>query len=127
LGVLSQDLSNYVKLHNQWQLVDLELRRIDSNLEKDIIELEMSWRYLKEMTEPLHNTITEQWAQSLRLDSEKLDRALKVQNHAEIKQYFQRYRKQVSFRFYHVDLALKKLCENLRRIGEPLVLLLRIV
>jgi hypothetical protein len=127
LAVLSQDLSNYIKLHDQWQLVDLELRRIDSNLEKDIIELEMSWKYLKEMTEPLHNTITEQWAQSFRLDSEKLDNALKVQNPTKIKQYFQRYRNQAGFRFHQVDLALKKLCENLRRIGEPLVLLLRMV
>lgn len=125
---LKDTLNLLVNNHNDWQDMDLELRRIEANLEKDTFELEMSWSDLKVMAELLCGSTIEQWAVSFKRDSEDLDKAIVAQNPVKIKRYFRSYRRRAGERFYRVDIELKRLCGNLRRIvGEPLASVLRVI
>lgn len=127
LAELNERLAALVIGHDYWQELDLELRRIEANLEKDLIELEMSWPDLKERTEILFNPAGDQWAISFQQDSQNLDATLSAQNPAKIKRCFRMYRRRAGDRFYQVDVTLKRLCEELREVGEPLASVLRMI
>jgi len=117
---LNLSLTTLVDDHDKWQAVDLELRRIEAIMGQDTVELEMSWPDLKAMTEPLYSGSTDEWATSFRKDRDNLDSAIKAANPAQIKRYFRRYRRQAGVRFHQVDVDLKRLCEDLRKVGEPM-------
>lgn len=127
LANLEFSLTVLVRSHNNWQELDLELRRIEANLEQDIFELEMSWLDLKAMAESLYSSSIDEWALSFKKDSENLDSAIASQNPAKVKRYFRSYRRRASDRFYRVDVELKRLCGNLRIVGEPLASVLRMI
>jgi hypothetical protein len=120
LGALNDTLVSLIEDHNRWQRIDDELRR----MEADQSDLLASWTDLKDMTEEQLRGVPENWALRIAEDSQKLDKAIGVQDPNKIRQYFSRYRSRVGNRFYQVDLALKALCDQLRRIGEPLASLL---
>jgi hypothetical protein len=124
---LNDSLPTLVEEHDKWQCVDIELRRIEGNMGQDMMELKMSWPYLKDMTEPLYSGSSDEWAASFRKDSNHLDSAIAAENPVRIKRYFQRYRRRAGSRFHQVDDDLKRLCEDLRRVGEPLALVMRVM
>ncbi|MBW4472567.1 MAG: hypothetical protein KME45_19675 [Stenomitos rutilans HA7619-LM2] len=127
LAELNERLAALVIGHDYWQELDLELRRIEANLEKDLIELEMSWADLKERTNILFNPAGDQWTIYFQQDSHNLDMALDVQNPIKVKRYFRMYRRRASDRFYQVDATLLRLCGELREVGEPLTSVLRMI
>lgn len=127
LAELNQRLAALVIGHDYWQEFDLELRRIEANLDKDLIELEMSWPDLRERTEDLLDPTADQWTLAFQQDSQNLDAALNAHNPVKIKRYFRNYRRRASERFYQVDVTLKRLCEELREVGEPLASVLRMI
>jgi Effector-associated domain 10 len=128
LAELNERLIALVNGHDYWQELDLELRRIESNLEQDSIELEMSWPDLKARTDILFaGEIGDPWTVAFEQDGQNLDLAINAQNPAKIKRYFRMYRRRASDRFYRVDASLKRLCEELREVGEPLASVLRII
>lgn len=120
LAALDQSLTALVQDHDHWQVVDLELRRIETAMRQDVMELEMSWPGLKAMTESLYSGITDEWASLLEADVKALDDAIAEDNPARSRRYFWRYRRRAGDRFYRVNVDLKKLCGDLRKIGEPL-------
>jgi hypothetical protein len=124
---LSHNLSSLVTNHDRWQAVDLELRRIESNMGQDTTELEMSWPELKAMTKPLYNGNTDDCSSSFRRNCENLDIAISDQNPARIRQYFRRFYRQTGLQFHRVDMDLKALCDDLRRAGEPLASVTRMI
>jgi hypothetical protein len=63
----------------------------------------------------------------VRSEVEKLATALQDKNPATIQRSFQRYRRQMDNRFFRVDVDLKRLCDDLRKIGAPLNALLRAI
>jgi hypothetical protein len=127
LASLDDKLAACVKAHDLWQAVDAELRRIEGNLGEDITELELSWPGLKAIADLLYSGSSEEWALLFKTDSEKLESAIAAQNPAKVKQYFRRYRRQADMQFYRVDGDLKKQCEDLRAVGEPLSSVLRMI
>lgn len=124
---LNHRLSICVDSHDKWQMVDLELRRIEANIKQDLMELEMSWPDLKTMTEPLHSGCGEEWAISFNEYSNDLDSAIAAENPAKIRRSFRRYRRQAGACFYRVDVNLKMLCDDLRTVGEPLALVIKMI
>ena len=48
---LEQDLTFEIKNHHHWQEIDIELRRIETNLKGDMEELKLSWLYIKKIIE----------------------------------------------------------------------------
>ncbi len=127
LAELNQRLAALVVGHDYWQEIDLELRRIEANLDQDPIELEMSWPDLKERTAVLFEKNTDEWALAFQKDYQKLDDSLTSHNPARIRRYFRMYRRRASDRFYQVDTTLKRLCDELRKVGEPLTFVLRMM
>jgi hypothetical protein len=124
---LSHGLATLVDEHDRWQAIDLELRRVEANMGQDITELAISWPDLKAMTEPLCSGSADEWITSFRKDSDNLDRAIAYQNPTRIKRCFRRYRRQAGLRFHRVDVALKSLCDDLRKVGEPLASVMRLI
>lgn len=124
---LSAALSSLVTDHDRHQAVDLELRRIESTLDRDLSELELSWPDLKEQAAPLYTGLEDVWANAVRSELDKLDGALTSQDPTRIRHFFRRYRRQLGDRFYRVDVDLKRLCDDLRKVGEPLTGVLRVI
>lgn len=127
LASLEYSLTILVHSHNDWQELDLALRRIEANIEQDIFELELSWLDLKAMAESLYSSSTDEWALMFQQDSENLDSAIASKNPVKVKRYFRSYRRRAGDRFFRVDMDLKRLCGNLRIVGEPLVSVLRLI
>jgi hypothetical protein len=127
LGDLNVSLSALVGSHDRWQSVDLELRRIETTLDQDLGELELSWPDLKAMAEPLYTGDSAAWAVALQGDAAKLEAALAAGDANRIKPAFRRYRRQAGERFYRVDVELKRTCDDLREIVGPLASVLRML
>jgi hypothetical protein len=127
LANLNQSLAALVDEHDRWQIVDLELRRIEAAMRNDTMELEMSWPSLKEMTAPLYGGVEDEWVKSISADATALDDALAQDNPAKIKRFFWRYRRRAGDRFYRVDVDLLELCEALREVGGPLTSVLNMI
>jgi hypothetical protein len=107
--------------HGKWQEIDIENRRIEGSIASNTRDLEASWSELKAMCESLC-TSGEGWARDLSEEMRKLDDVLALKDTEKIKRSFQRYKTLTSYRFYDVDCSLKDLCEELRKIGEPLAM-----
>jgi hypothetical protein len=124
---LNHSLAALVEEHDCWQAVDMELRRIEVNIKHDLVELEMSWPDLQARTEALYGGSSEKWAASFREDSASLAQAIAAGNPARIMRYFRRFLRHAGARFYRVDVFLKKLCEDLRQVGQPLTEVMRMI
>lgn len=122
---LHHGLSDLIKEHGKWQIVDNDLRRIESRLAKYQEELTESWIGLRKRVNNLCQASQDKWATLLMSDSSKLDNALKAQNLTEIKQYFRSYRARAGERFYQVDNNLNELCSKIRDVGVSLDAILR--
>jgi hypothetical protein len=123
MAALQQNLTALVVEHDQWQALDLDLRRIQQNLKTDALELELSWDRVQIMIAPLCS-IDEPWAVALRGSCDLVGQSITAQDQAKELQAFQRMYAQAADRFYRVDTTLKRVCENLRTIAEPLTTLL---
>jgi hypothetical protein len=120
---LQQNLTALVVEHDRWQALDLDLRRIQQNLKSDVMELELSWDRVEIMITPLCGA-DEPWAAGLRATRELVAKSIAAQDPAAERQAFQRLYTQAADRFYRVDTTLKRVCESLRTIAEPLTTLL---
>ena len=99
LTQLGATLAALVADHDNHQTVDLELRRIETTLDQDPAELELSWPDLKDMVEPLCADPTVPWAAALLADGAKLEAAIAAGDSSKIKQSFRRYRRQAGVRY----------------------------
>ncbi len=124
---LSSAVTTLVADHDRHQAIDLELRRIETTVEADLSELELSWADLKILATPLYDGVSEVWAEAVRSEADKLDTAFTTQDPTKIRHFFRRYRRQLGDRFYRVDIDLKRLCDDLRKVGEPLTSVLRVI
>lgn len=124
LAALADDLSDLVIYHDTWQGLDDELRRIQANLVEDIVELEVTWPDLKEMTTVLYGQSEERWALSLKTIATYLEEAMNNKPYPIIIGIFRSFRSQASRHFRRVDTDLLQLCRELQKVGEPLDLLL---
>ena len=127
LGELNQTLSALVDDHDHWQAVDVELRRIEASIDRDLIEFEMSWPDVKLRAEPLYLANSEEWAFALRRESDALDEVLNANNPSKVRRGFRSYQRRATDRFYRVDIKLKVLCGNMRQIGTPLAAVLEMI
>jgi hypothetical protein len=127
LQQLGDHLTVLVEAHDSWQAVELELRRVESLLDQDLGELEMSWPDLQARVEPLCSGVNEDWAQALLNDSTALTASLSAGNPAVTKRCFRSLRRRASERFFRVDVDLKSVCGELRTVGEPLASILGMI
>lgn len=127
LSKLNQALSSLVDNHDHWQALDVELRRIEASIDRDLIELEMSWPDVKLKAEPLYTAYPDEWASALKKESDALDEMLSGNNPAKVRRGFRSYQRRATDRFYRVDIDLKALCGDMRQIGIPLASVLEMI
>ena len=127
LGELDKGLTVLVAEHDHWQEIDVELRRIENSMDKDLQELEMSWPDLKTKAGPLYVACSEEEAAGFKGESQNLEEALAANNPPKVKRFFRSYRRRAGNRFYRVDASLKDLCERLRDVAGPLASVLRMM
>ena len=127
LDNLGRSLQTQVDDHDHWQGVDVELRRIEALIEPDLMELQMSWPDLKVIAGPLYQNQAEAWAVAMSKEAEALDEALASDNPVKTRRAFRNYRNRAGHHFFQVDSDLRKLCGELRPIGEPLTMVLRLI
>jgi hypothetical protein len=124
---LEKALSSLVENHSQWQELTNELRRIESLINYDLLELEMSWPDIKQDAESLYIAYTGEWSSTLKMESNELDDALNNSDPVRARRCFHSYQRHATQRFYRVDIDLKRICNSLRKIGIPLSSLLELI
>lgn len=126
-GELNRSLSSLIDDHDHWQALDVELRRIEASIDRDLIEFEMSWPDIKLRAGPLYIDNPEEWASALKRESDILDDECKAKNPLKMRRGFRSYQRRVTDRFYRVDIKLKALCSDMRQIGMPLAAILEMI
>jgi hypothetical protein len=124
---LSLRLNRLVDDHDNWQAVERMLSRVEEVMLYDPGELELSWEDLQLRIKPLCPDETLEWVKALREDSANITSALSEKNPAKARRYFQRFRQRAGNQFYQVDSELRTLCDELRKLGEPLASVLKIL
>jgi hypothetical protein len=122
---VASELEKLLSEHDRWQMVDGEIRRIETLSENGFDELIESWSDLKALAIPLFEQVDADWARTLVAACNKLDEALASDNPRNIRLAFKGFRRDANGRFDKVDIDLKTLCGGLRQIGEPLNAILR--
>lgn len=127
LELLNTQLNQLVTEHDQWQDVQRILGRIEDMMVYDLTELEFSWPDLSTRVTTLCSPHKGDWVDLFYQDGEQLQKALTEQNPVRIRSYFQRYRQRAGNRFFQVDTQLKDLCTELRKVGESLSTILKLM
>lgn len=127
LEALHTALSALIAEHDLWQQVDNRLHLIESDLDDQLVWLGDSWNEICEIAAPLYAKRIEPWAEVFRSLDDKLRGAIAQSNPAQTKSNFRLCRGRASDRFYQVDVTLKRSCDSLRKIGEPLAAVLDIL
>lgn len=117
---LNNRLAVLVVSHDYWQYLDVELRMIEKTLDLDLMHLEDAWPELKARVKPFFDEGQDEWTTLFQQDSQSLDTAMMEDNPAKTIRCFQRCRRRALKRFYQVDVTLKRLCEEIRKVGEHL-------
>ncbi|MEZ4726976.1 MAG: CHAT domain-containing protein [Caldilineaceae bacterium] len=113
--------------HDQWQEVQRILGRIEDVMIHDLMELEFSWPDLRARVDALCQAHKGEWVDLFCQDRDQLDKAITTQNPVRVRSYFQRYRQRAGNRFFQVDTQLKELCTELRKVGESLATILKVL
>lgn len=117
LSKLSDSLDSITLEHDQWQQIDDQLRWVKSNPEEGIEE----WIYIKEKIESLCANNTDRWAVEIKKKSKHLDDGISEQvSTKELQERFRACQREISNRFYAIDLQLKDLCDEVRKLEEPI-------
>lgn len=129
-NVLKEGVESLIKLdsnlrilrneHDVWQNIEIEIKRIEGTIVKDLSDLKEAWGYIKELLEKILQEERGEWVGLIKEVVKKLDDSLSTSDSRLIRQNFQRFRSRAVQRFYDVDLNLNELCENLREVGKPL-------
>ena len=123
LGILDKKLKTLVELHDGWQQVDLELRLLQT-MKHDPCELEMGWETPNRMVTALCTAREEPWVKRIERAARELDDAIAQGSARQMESAFHSYYREASTRFYLVDHELKRLCSEMRDLGDRMSALL---
>ena len=112
---LEQRLTTLTSAHDQWQEVETELRLIEDQRDAYLDQLKVSWPALKGMTTSFLSD-HDLFAQL----TSKVDVALVGEDEKTIRNAFRSYRSRAGTEFFGVDTDLLRVCEDLRKLGNPL-------
>ena len=125
LEIIEQILHMRTDMHNAWQDVYDELRRIERPLRPDLEELGLSWPDLREAMHVLLGGMAERWAQDLREVSVQVEEALLERNPTTTLRAYTKFSRQVYNRFNNVDRQLLICCEKLQKVAGSFDTLIR--
>jgi hypothetical protein len=123
LGGLHIALTRTIRDHDGWQILDTDLRMIES----DTDQLQLSLPDLEKQAERLCERSVEVWVGRFRESALQLRTAAAGGDPADMLRNFRRFRRQALDRFYQVDLTLMKLCGDLGEVAHPLATILEVI
>lgn len=126
LNGLHDKLCNVVLHHNDWQLIDVELRFFESTIDRDYAEAKDSWSYLLEKTENQYNNSQTNWVNNIKEQEKILENELFLEtpNINKLNRYFRNYRRSVSDYLYKITNDMKALFDDLQKIDDSLTLII---
>ena len=124
---LDAQISKLVTDHDDWQTYDVELSLFETTVSQNLQEIAASWPGLKQRGDALYGGNSAPWAQNLIFLGGKMDRAVQTADMASAQDCFVRLRSAARDQFYRADKDLKKGCQALEQVGEPIDTVLRAV
>ena len=125
LETLHTALTALIQEHDLWQVVDNRFNLLATEIEQEVDSLGDSWNDVRQIAAPLYEKKLEAWAEKYRLLEERLLKAIAEHNPIQARMQFDLCRGRAVDRFFQVDGSLKRSCENLRKIGDPLAAVLQ--
>lgn len=122
---LEQRISTLAAIHDDCQSFDNDLRALESTLTQSLQDIEDIWPELHGKAATLCAENSETWAEPLCYWGGQMDQALKRQSVADAKRCFIRFSSAARKRFYLADQDLKKNCQMLQMVGDPIEALLK--
>lgn len=126
LNSLLDKLCNVVLHHNDWQLIDVELRFFESTIDRDYAEAKDSWSYLVEQTKNQCNNSQADWVNNIKEQEKILENELFLEtpNINKLNRYFRNYRRIISEYLYKITDDMKALFDDLQKIDDSLTLII---
>jgi hypothetical protein len=124
---LEQRISTLAAIHDDCQSFDNDLRALDSTLTQSFQDIEDIWPELHGKAATLCAENSGTWAEPLGYWGGQMDQALKRQSIADAKRCFIRFSSAAGKRFYLADQDLKKNCQLLQMVGDPIEALLKAI
>jgi chromosome segregation ATPase len=125
LEALEQQVSRLAAIHDDCQSFDNDLRALEATLTQSLQDIEDIWPDLQVKAATLCAESAETWAEPLAYWGSQMDQALKRQSVADAKRCFIRFSSAARKRFYLADQDLKKSCQLLQMVGDPIEALLQ--
>jgi hypothetical protein len=122
---LRENLKTLVRDHDYWQVTDTELRTVEKTLLTDTDQLIDQWPVLRSRISILCDG--REWGVPFEKEELDIDAAIESQDAAQMRKHFRLLRRHAVTRFYQVDCMLKKHCDELKRVGEPLSYMVRVL
>lgn len=123
----NERLDGLVRLHDAFQEIDDELRRIVGQLSDDLDELTSNWGDVKPMVQTLCKDQDEKWAVDLTQTMTDLDAVIVEHDPTRTRRIFNRFCTQASLTFNQMDVDLLKQCSELQRVDGPLASVIKII
>ncbi len=118
---LNQHLFNLTGSHDSWQKLELEFVQFEEMLETEPSFLKFSW---DELILPRLNGLLQgqdpEQAKGLIIARDNLDQEMVSPNAARIPTLLRLLRRETGIRFFQADVDLKALCDELRKVAQPL-------
>lgn len=128
LGSLAPRLNRVLSDHKDWQLVDVTLRQIDTDLKlgSDASLAEVLWREAERVLRALLDQDREaKWSDELRALADGLGLAFAGAAAGGVKTAFNRLTARTTWFFYQADKSLKELASDLDSVGSKLAVILK--
>jgi len=118
---LHRRLGALTREHDSWQKLELEFVQLDEMLETDPSFLDFAWKDLiVPLLENLLGEDPDPGMQRIQAARELLSNEIAAQNTPRIKSSLSLLRRETGLQFFQVDVNLKSLCGELRKVAEPL-------
>jgi len=125
---LNSDLKTLIDEHDILQNIDDEIRMITLEFAQYLNELDFSWwSDLKQQTERVFKLDNNTWLDLLKEECYKLDIAISNNKPPDIQKQFPRFSRQAGKYFFKTDTDLKRMCEELRSVGQQMNLRLEMI
>ena len=111
---INVDLSSLIKEHDTWQASEGMISMVRLTLGTPNFEL--AWEQVKSSTSFLYSDSSDDWATKMKTAETSVDQACKAQDVTAARDWFVKFADHGRRRFWHVDKAIKRKCEELAEI-----------
>ena len=111
---INNDLSSLIKEHDTWQASEGMIAMVRLTLGTPNFPL--AWEQVKSSTSSLYSNISEDWATKMKTSETSVDQACKANDVTAATDWFDKFADQGRRRFWNVDKAIKRKCEELAEI-----------